>query len=376
MTTKAAGTLHGLTVHGAPEGRVYLRPLAPFPLPADIDPETTLPLAGGPLAFSLAQVLMRGDGAVHAAYAPLPALREWARRQGDDMVMLVDDWVDRLSAPRPDFAGLPVSGRGIRPLVMGIINVTPDSFSDGGDFADPAAAIAHGLALAAAGADILDVGGESTRPGSQATDPSIEHDRVMPVIEGLGAAGVPISIDTRNAALMRAAVAAGATIINDVSGFAFDPAAAATAADLGVPSVLMHMRGTPETMREETRYQDVCLDVYDELGKRLDAVCRAGMRRERVVVDPGIGFAKDPAQNARLLAGVAVLHGLGTPVLVGASRKSFLGPVTGTARPRERLGASVAAAVAAAEAGVQILRVHDVTETWQAVETLRALREA
>ena len=316
-------------------------------------------LAGGPIAFSGVDV-RAGSGS--PSIVPVADLK-------DDALAAA---LDRIAAPRPALAGIPLD----RPRVMGIVNATPDSFSDGGDHAETKSAIAHGEALIGDGADILDIGGESTRPGATPVTVSEEIDRVVPVIEGLKSAGVPISIDTRNAATMRAAITAGAAIVNDVSALAHDPKSAAACAKLGVPVVLMHMRGEPATMTEHAVYGDVASEVYGELADRLDDAVAAGVARERILVDPGFGFAKTSAQNLKLLRDLACLHALGAPILVGASRKSFLGAVTRGTKPKERIGASLAAALAAFARGVQVVRVHDVADTVQSLEVWRAIVEA
>ncbi|HYD99325.1 MAG TPA: dihydropteroate synthase, partial [Alphaproteobacteria bacterium] len=273
------------------------------------------------------------------------------------------------SQPRPSLAGLAFD----RPLVMGIVNVTPDSFSDGGDFADPARAIAHGRALRAAGADILDIGGESTRPGAAPVPVEQEIARVVPVVRALAAEGAVVSIDTRRAATMRAALAAGARILNDVTALAGDPDSLGVAAASGAPVVLMHMQGEPRTMQADPRYDDVAFDIHDHLTARIAACAAAGIPRARIVVDPGIGFGKTGAHNVDLLRQLTLLHGLGCPVMVGVSRKRFLAGLSRQEPPKERLAGSLAAALAALDQGCQILRVHDVAETVQACAVWRAL---
>jgi len=264
---------------------------------------------------------------------------------------------------------------GRHPRIMGVLNVTPDSFSDGGDFADPDAAIAAGLAMAVSGADIIDVGGETTRPRSQPTSPAEEQRRILPVIRGLAGAGLRVSVDSRNAATMAAALGAGAAIVNDVSALGYDPAAASLVAARGCPVVLMHMRGTPEDMHTLAHYDDVAADVTRELGQRIEAAMRAGIPRNRIVVDPGIGFAKTAAQSLQLLQRLPELGTLGCHILVGVSRKSFLGAITGEQDPRRRLPASLAAGLFALSGGAAILREHDVPETVQAVKVWQALTE-
>jgi dihydropteroate synthase len=260
-----------------------------------------------------------------------------------------------------------------RCLVMGIVNVTPDSFADGGRYLDPAAAVAHGLELAAEGADLLDVGGESTRPGAAYVEEEVELHRVLPVVEGLAAAtDVPISIDTRKAAVAAAALAAGATMVNDVSAGRDDPDLLGVAAEAGAAVVLMHMQGTPATMQDDPRYGDVLAEVEAFLQERLAAAEAAGVASEALVVDPGIGFGKRDEHNYALLGGLARLTRLGHPVLVGTSRKGFIGraldlPVG------ERLEGSAAAVVWAVERGARIVRVHDVAPMVRTVRMTEAL---
>jgi dihydropteroate synthase len=260
-----------------------------------------------------------------------------------------------------------------RCLVMGIVNVTPDSFADGGRYLDPTAAVAHGLALAAEGADLLDVGGESTRPGAAYVEEAVELDRVVPVVEGLAAAtGVPVSVDTRKAAVARAALAAGATIVNDVSAGRDDPDLLGVAAEAGAAMVLMHMQGTPATMQDDPRYHDVLAEVEAFLQERCTAAEAAGVARDALVVDPGIGFGKRDEHNYALLGGLARLTRLGHPVLVGTSRKGFIGraldlPV------EERLEGTAAAVVWAVERGARIVRVHDVAPMVRTVRMTEVL---
>jgi dihydropteroate synthase len=256
---------------------------------------------------------------------------------------------------------------------MGVLNVTPDSFSDGGKFLDPDAAIAAGLAMAAAGADVIDVGGESTRPQSAPTSQGEEQRRILPVMRALAAAGLRVSVDTRNAATMAAALDAGAAIVNDVYALAYDPRATALVASRGCPVVLMHMRGTPSDMYAQARYDDVAAEVTRELGQRIEAAERAGIARDRIAVDPGIGFAKTADQSMELLRRLSELGVLGRPILVGVSRKSFLGAITGEMDPRRRLSGSLAAGLFALSQGASILRVHDVPETVQAIKIWQAL---
>ena len=269
----------------------------------------------------------------------------------------------RLEGPRAPIAGVTFD----RPRIMGIVNVTPDSFADGGRYFDSAAAIDHALQLEAEGADMLDIGGESTRPGAAALEVEEECRRVLPVIAGLVAqTRLPLSVDTRNSEVMRRAAASGVSLINDVSALRHDPNSLAVAAQTGLPVVLMHAQGDPRTMQDAPAYDDVVLDVFDFLKQRIAASEAAGIARSRLIVDPGIGFGKTLAHNLRLLCCLSLLHGLGCALLLGASRKSFIGHLTGAPAP-ERLPGSLAAALLGTAQGVQILRVHDVAATRQAL---------
>ncbi|RKN17066.1 dihydropteroate synthase [Micromonospora musae] len=263
------------------------------------------------------------------------------------------------------------------PVVMGVLNVTPDSFSDGGRYADLDAAVGHGVRLHGEGAHLIDVGGESTRPGAERVDPETEAARVVPVIRELSAAGVPVSIDTTRARVAEAALTAGAAVVNDVSGGLADPDMARVVRDAGCPWVLMHWRGHSRGMRELAHYTDVVTDVRAELAQRVDAALRAGVAADRIVVDPGLGFAKTAEHNWQLSARLPELLDLGYPLLFGASRKSYLGRLLATADgtprpPDDREAATVATSVLAVAAGAWGVRVHDVRATVDALAVWRA----
>jgi dihydropteroate synthase len=267
-----------------------------------------------------------------------------------------------------------------RTQVVGILNVTPDSFSDGGASFDPddhpGAAIAAGRALLDAGADVLDVGGESTRPGAEPVDVEDELRRVIPVVEALAGDGAVVSIDTTKARVAREAVAAGAMIVNDVSAGSLDDDLLPTVAELGVPYVLMHMRGTPKTMQQDPTYDDVVGEVFDFLARRLTDLQALGVPADHVIVDPGIGFGKTAAHNLALLRRLREFTSLGRPLMVGTSRKSFLGRVAGVTDPAARLEGSLATAALAVVSGARLVRVHDVAETVRAVATAQAVATA
>ncbi|MFP3921634.1 MAG: dihydropteroate synthase [Dichotomicrobium sp.] len=315
-----------------------------------------LPLAGGPAAFGAAELIEGKPGqskSVIARAATLMAMEEPA----------IAERLDVLSAPRPAFAGMAMD----RPRLIGIVNVTPDSFSDGGQFADTQSAVAQARRLADEGADFVDVGGESTRPGSDPVSLEDERARVMPVIEALADLPAPVSIDTRKAAIMTEAAGKGAKLINDVSALTHDADALSAAAETGLPVILMHALGDPKTMQEDPRYDDVLLEVYDFLESRVAAATAAGIAKERIAVDPGVGFGKTLQHNLTLLNGLSLFHGLGVPVLIGASRKRFIGTLDDEPEVSRRMPGSIAAAITAAGQGVQIIRVHDVRETRQAL---------
>ena len=289
-----------------------------------------------------------------------------------------DDMAAQWQALTSSRAPLHLGERTIRldqPQVMGIINVTPDSFSDGGQFADAAAAAAAGADMAAQGAAILDVGGESTRPGAKAVWEGDEIERIAPVIRQLVGGGAAVSVDSRKADVMTAALDAGARMINDVSALSYDGRSAGVIAASDVPVVLMHHNGPPETMQDDPQYDDVLVEVYLWLEERIAEAERAGIKRERILIDPGFGFGKNVGHNLELMNGLALLHSLGCPVVVGASRKRTIGALSGEAPVDRRLGGSIAFAIKAVEQGAQLLRVHDVFETVQALRVWRGLRD-
>jgi len=284
------------------------------------------------------------------------------------------DWA-RIISPR---AALRLGERTIRldqPQVMGIVNATPDSFSDGGSHADAGAAAEAGAVMASQGAAIIDVGGESTRPGASTVWEGDEIERVVPVVRQLASGGNAVSIDTRKSGVISAALGAGAAMVNDVSALTWDPESAGVAAKAGVPVILMHHQGDPATMQNEPRYDDVLVDVYLWIEDRIEAAVEAGIAREKILVDPGIGFGKTVAHNLELMNGLALFHGLGCPIVVGASRKRMIGALSGEAPADQRLPGSLALALKAVEQGVQIVRVHDVPETIQALKVWRGLRD-
>ncbi|WP_224815281.1 dihydropteroate synthase [Hasllibacter sp. MH4015] len=333
---------------------IYYRPI---PQIDPVRPDGACPLAGGTAWFTHAERITRDGNAKIVPAADVP-----------------DDWCTALTAPRAPICGMSMD----RMRLMGILNVTPDSFSDGGVHADVDEAVARADAMRAAGADLIDIGGESTRPGAEDVAVEEEIARIVPVIAALMARSAPpiISLDTRKSAVARAGLEAGAAIINDVSGLRFDPDLAALAADRGAPLVLMHSIATPQTMQAQadTAYGDVLLDVFDGLARAVAKATDAGVSRDRIVVDPGIGFGKTQAQNLALIQRLSLFHGLGCPVLLGVSRKGFIGQISGEARADRRGPGSAGVGLWAAGQGIQILRVHDIEMHKQALDLWTASR--
>ncbi|MCE5972653.1 dihydropteroate synthase [Sinirhodobacter sp. WL0062] len=319
-------------------------------------PDEALTLAGGWAWFTEVEQIARGG-----AREIIPA------------VHLPFDVAERLTARRAPVAGLGMES----PKIMGILNLTPDSFSDGGRFDDFDAALERAETLIEAGADILDIGGESTRPGAQEVPEDEEIERTAPVIAALRDEGfsAPISIDTRKAMVGDAAVEAGADMLNDVSAMEFDPAMAELAAITGLPICLMHAQGLPETMQDDPSYGDVLLDVYDYLEERIELAEASGILRDRIVVDPGIGFGKTLQHNLTLLRGLSLFHALGCPILLGVSRKRFIGTIGGTEAADARAPGTLAVTLMGLGQGAQIHRVHDVAEIAQGLRLWRAITE-
>ena len=359
------------------DSQIYIRPIALAESPQSEEGQAVR-LAGGMVYASRFALIQRKGAAI--------VLRQ--RLAASEVENALNSLPDALAAQgQAQWAGLRAShepmqcgNRTIRlyqPQVMGILNVTPDSFSDGGQFLDdPEVAQAHANAMLEAGAALIDVGGESTRPGAAAVWEGDELKRVIPAIERLAASGAAISADTRRGAVMEAALAAGAHMINDVSALRHDPRSLELVARNGVPVVLMHAPGGGGDLHADGSYGDVVLDVFDWLEARRDAAIAAGIAREKIILDPGIGFGKSVAENLALINALPLFHALGQPLLVGVSRKRMIGALSNEAPAHQRLGGSLALAVKALDAGVQLLRVHDVGPTVQAVRVWRGLRDA
>ena len=310
-------------------------------------PPAALPIAGGWCWFDHAERIERGG-----ARQLIPA-----HEVPPEVAQLI-------SAPRPAIAGLAMD----RPRLMGILNVTPDSFSDGGLYDGAPAAISHARDMIKNGADIIDIGGESTRPGADMVSAEQEIERTVPVIRSVRRDGAhPVSIDTRKGKVASAALAAGASLVNDVSALSFDAKLSGIIANAGVPVCLMHARGDPMTMQDRPQYDDVLLDVYDHLQDRIETALASGIARAKIVIDPGIGFGKTVAHNLALLRGLSLFHSLGCPIMLGASRKRFIGTLGDAPEAGARMPGSIAVALAGIAQGVQISRVHDIAQTRQAL---------
>lgn len=350
--------------------RLYLRPVGPLmgsiALVA-LESGDALRLAGSDVAFTTVEILARTDDGIVSALTSLTQLRAWLAAKNRAAHVRIETQLSHLSAARPIWAGLKLD----RPVVMGIVNVTPDSFYSVGS-GDTRTAIELGRAMIAAGADILDIGGESTRPGASPVPEDEEIHRLEPVIRALADSGAAISVDTRKSTVMAAALSWGARIVNDVSALEGE-GSLEVVGQSNAAVVLMHMRGKPETMQRDPRYALASLDVSDYLAGRIAACAAAGISPDRIVVDPGIGFGKTVAHNLEVLARLTLFHALGCGVLVGLSRKSTIGRVSGGAPVEARLPGSIAGVLAALHQGVQILRVHDVAETRQAIAVWRAI---
>ncbi|GAA0735889.1 dihydropteroate synthase [Sphingomonas japonica] len=351
---------------------LHLRPVQFVDTPIGRDGEVAR-LAGGMQWFAAYEVIEGADRRT----VPVAGFDDFLSRLTDAEAERAALLAKRISAPRAPIALGERVLRFDQPLVMGILNLTPDSFSDGGvHHGDPAGAAAAGVDMAVAGAALIDVGGESTRPGAPEIWEGDEIKRVVPVIERLAASGTPVSIDTRKAAVMEAALAAGAQVVNDVAALLWDDRALEVVARAGCPVVLMHSPDPTHGPHEGARPSDPLTGVFDWLEARIDAVVAAGVDRARIIVDPGIGFGKALADNLAILNGLALLHGLGCPLLLGASRKRLIGALSHEAPVDRRLGGSVALALQGAALGAQMLRVHDVFETAQALRVWRGLRDS
>ncbi len=302
-------------------------------------------------------------GGVSVVKAPISDIKFWAAENKAELCVLINTLLERVARPSKTFAGLSLA----EPVLMGVLNVTPDSFHDGGQFYDHDTAVSHGKRLINAGAEIVDIGGESTRPGAQPISVQEEVDRILPVIERLATEDVLISVDTRRATVMREALAAGAAIVNDVTALS-DDGAVRLVKESGASAIIMHMQGIPTTMQKNPSYENAPYEISTFLTKKVIELENAGFPLERIAVDPGIGFGKTDAHNFAILRSISMLHGIGTAVVIGASRKSFIGRTAEVESTQSRLPGTIAATLHAVSQGTQIHRVHDVAEVKQALK--------
>lgn len=362
-----------------PDGsKVYLRPVGCVS-PAHVEGVNSLDPAGTGMRYAGAVLYARGAGGdVVSGYFSADQIIAQMENCSPEHQKQLQDQLEGLARKRAAMklqAGKTLAFN--KPLVMGVLNVTPDSFSDGGKYMNSQDAVRRARAMVAAGADIIDIGGESTRPGATPVWEGEEADRIVPVIEAMAGEGVALSVDTRNSFVMQKACEAGADIINDVSALTHDPDSMAFAAKSGLPVVLMHAQGTPETMQDSPEYGNVLLDVFDYLESRLQACVAAGISQDQIILDPGIGFGKRIVQdNIALINGISLFQTLGCPVLLGASRKRFIGAITGVDSAEDRLIGSVVAAAAGVTGGVNIVRAHDVAQTVEAIKMVQAFTDA
>lgn len=355
--------------------QIYCRPTCFVDRPHELD-DACLRIADTMVWFAAWHISLRDGASVKSAIVAVPEWADWIAAMPDTLAQAAA--AQRAGVARPRGV-LQLGERTIRlnePQLMGILNVTPDSFSDGGKHVDTAAAAEAGFAMGSAGAAIIDVGGESTRPGAPLVWEGDEIQRIEGVVSALSKGGVAVSIDTRKAAVMEAALAAGATIVNDISALRYDDRAMEVVAKAGCPVVLMHAPSAKSDPHEGGSYAHVQFDVYDMLGERVAACIAAGADPAKIIVDPGLGFGKSVADNLALINGLALFHTLGCPILFGASRKRMIGALDNEAAADQRLGGTVALHYQAAAQGAQLLRVHDIAENRQALRVWRGLRDA
>ena len=355
--------------------KVYVQPLGLLRGCSDSD-RMFLRLNGGDTFFSALKIYVRNGCKVSEQIISVFDLADYLNKQTLEIRLEIEALIENITCECPALklkGGLKLDWH--KPLIQGVLNVTPDSFSDGGKFEGQECALSHAREMISAGADIIDVGGESTKPGARAVSIDVEKERVLSVIINLAQLNTPISIDSRNAKVMSAAMAVGSHIINDVSALTHDRHSTKVVVETDAPVILMHTQGTPESMQNDPKYQNILLDIYDYLEARINHCIDHGISKDKIIVDPGIGFGKTVAHNLQIIAGLTIFHGLGVPLLLGVSRKSFIGKITGEKTPEKRVSGSVAAALSCVEKGVQIVRVHDVEHTVQALEITRALAQ-
>ncbi len=355
--------------------QLYLQPQGLLRGCSDSAPHTTLPLAGNGDRFTALKIITRSNGNLQSEIVPLRELEDFLDNQSAFYQEAFHSLLENLTSKREACAlGEKMMLYWDRPIIQGVLNITPDSFSDGGSFAQFEDAMDQADRMIKSGADIIDIGGESTKPGAEPVSIEEELSRVLPAIKKLSDRNIPLSIDSRNAAVMEQAIAMGAHIINDVSALTHDAAAIEVVKKTAAPVILMHAQGTPKTMQLDPSYDNAVLDIFDYLQARIKACLEAGIEKSKIIIDPGIGFGKTLDHNFEILANLSILHGLGVPILIGASRKRFIGELSGEDIASKRMPGSIAAGLAAIEQGAHIIRVHDVEESRQAVSIFEAIK--
>ncbi len=330
-------------------------------------------IAGGNIYFSAVKIIERSSDHISEDFVYVDALDDYLSHQSQEKINSIRSTLENISGPRAALHfqnGLELNWQ--KPVIQGVLNITPDSFSDGGKFEDLTNSLSQAEMMIGAGAGIIDVGGESTRPGASPISIETEKSRVKPVIKELSKKNCVISVDTRNAAVMTAAIDAGASIVNDVSALNHDSESINAVKRSHVPVILMHTKGTPEDMQDNPEYINVVLEIYDYLKSRIELCVTAGISIDKIIIDPGIGFGKTVEHNLQIVRNLALFHGLGVPILIGVSRKNFIGRITEEKTPSKRVYGSIAAAQICLDQGVQIIRVHDVEETTQALSLWNA----
>ncbi|MCC3862192.1 dihydropteroate synthase [Pseudemcibacter aquimaris] len=332
--------------------------------------DVSMEILGSDLRCFAVRIITKSAGEISSETIPVNSLGVYLSTLDDDKKAKLWTLIDNIAAKRSNILNLDFQDT----IIQGVLNVTPDSFSDGGKFADPNSAIKQAQEMIDAGCDILDIGGESTKPGAEPVSIDEELNRVIPVIQKISDLKINVSIDSRNADVMEAAVKEGAHIINDVSAIEHDPKAIEVLKETDVPVILMHAQGTPENMQDNPNYQNAVLEIYDYLESRIEFCVANGIDKNRIIIDPGIGFGKTVDHNIELIKHVAIFHGLGVPILIGVSRKSFIGKISGEEIAANRLPGSLSAAQYCVQNGVQVVRVHDVPETVQAISVFKKIR--
>ena len=355
--------------------KIYVQPLGLVRGPIHCD-RVFKNLTGGNIYFAAVRIISRTKQGLEEKIVSIVDLDNFFKKKSTTVAEKIKTILNNIESPR---GALMLNNGSVigwkKPVIQGVLNVTPDSFSDGGQYSDIELARPHAHEMISAGADIIDIGGETTKPGAQSVSIKSEKDRVLPVIKNLATLNFPLSIDSRNAEVMNDAIQNGAHIINDVSALGHDLKSIGVVKKEDVPIILMHAQGTPEIMQNNPQYSHILLDIYDYLESRIKMCIDAGIDKKKIIADPGIGFGKTVDHNLEILNGLSIFHGLGVPLLVGTSRKSFIGKITGEKVAENRVSGSIAAMLLCLEQGVQIVRVHDVEQATQAISVWNAAQK-